>query len=63
MINDEFLTLGSFVYHTGCRDWGLGQIQSVVGRNVTVNFEHRGKVVINTAVVLLESVDLDRIER
>ena len=28
-------------------DWGIGQVQSVLGKKVTVNFEHRGKVVLN----------------
>ncbi|MBZ0127945.1 MAG: DUF3553 domain-containing protein [Rhodobacteraceae bacterium] len=27
-------------------DWGLGQVQSVIGERITVNFEHRGKIVI-----------------
>lgn len=26
-------------------DWGLGQVQSVIGPRVTVTFEHKGKVV------------------
>jgi hypothetical protein len=29
-------------------DWGLGQVQSVIGSRVTVNFEHAGKVVIDS---------------
>lgn len=44
---------GDFVRHPSEPDWGLGQVQSVVGANVTVNFEDRGKVLINTAVVSL----------
>ena len=35
-------------------DWGLGQVQSTVDSKVTVNFEHRGKVVIDTKHVTLE---------
>lgn len=35
-------------------EWGEGQIQSVVGSRVTVNFEHAGKVLVNTAQVVLE---------
>ena len=38
-------------------DWGLGQVQSVIGERVTVNFENRGKVLINGARVTLEVVD------
>lgn len=36
-------------------DWGLGQVQSVVGDRVTVNFEHRGKLLVNAAVVSLDA--------
>ena len=28
-------------------DWGLGQVQSVIGARITVNFEDAGKVVID----------------
>jgi uncharacterized protein DUF3553 len=42
----EFLTPGAFVRHPDRPDWGLGQIQSVTGRRVTVNFEGAGKVLI-----------------
>ncbi len=45
---------GQFVRHPACPDWGLGQVQSVAGDRVTVNFEHAGKVLINAAVVALE---------
>ncbi|WP_456236925.1 DUF3553 domain-containing protein [Elioraea tepida] len=38
-------------------DWGEGQVQSVVGTRVTVNFEHAGKVLVNVAVVPLEPLD------
>jgi FKBP-type peptidyl-prolyl cis-trans isomerase 2 len=39
---------GMLVRHPGQEDWGLGQVQSVVGARVTVNFEHAGKVVIDS---------------
>ena len=45
---------------TGRPDWGLGQVQSVDGARVTVNFEHAGKLLINTEVVTLEEVDEPR---
>ncbi len=48
---------GQRVRHPGRPDWGLGQVQSVVGDRVTVNFEHAGKLLINAAVVTLEVVD------
>jgi transcription elongation factor GreA-like protein len=48
---------GRFVRHPGQPEWGLGQVQSVAGARVTVNFEHAGKVLINAAVVTLEEAD------
>jgi hypothetical protein len=48
---------GQFVRHLGQPDWGLGQVQSAIGARVTVNFEHAGKVLVNTDVVVLEVVD------
>lgn len=54
------LTPGMLVCHPQCPDWGVGQIQSVVGDKVTVNFEHAGKVVINAAVVLLRPIRTDQ---
>ena len=47
---------GMLVRHPSQPDWGLGQVQSVVGERVTVNFEHRGKQLINSAVIALEIV-------
>jgi hypothetical protein len=44
---------GDFVNHPDRPDWGLGQVQSVAGDRVTVNFENAGKVTINVAVVTL----------
>ena len=38
-------------------EWGVGQVQSVIGDRVTVNFEHRGKVLVNAAVVALEVLE------
>ncbi len=51
------ITPGTFVRHPGQPDWGLGQVQSVVGDRITVNFEHAGKVVINSRVIDLELAD------
>ncbi len=41
------------VRHPDQSDWGLGQVQSVVGARVTVNFEHAGKVVIDSNRIAL----------
>ena len=51
------LTPGDFVRHPGRPDWGLGQIQSMIGARITVNFENAGKILVNAAVVQLEPVD------
>jgi Protein of unknown function (DUF3553) len=37
-------------------DWGIGQVQSNIGGRVTVNFEHAGKQMIDTANADLEPV-------
>lgn len=51
------LAPGDFVRHPTRPDWGLGQVQSVIGDRVTVNFEDAGKVLVNGALVELERVD------
>ena len=48
------------VRHPAMPDWGIGQVQSVVGNRITVNFEHAGKVLINAAVIELEIVEDER---
>ena len=48
---------GQRVRHPQRPDWGIGQVQSVTGARVTVNFENAGKVLINAAVVTLEVVE------
>jgi hypothetical protein len=53
---NPLLVPGAMVRHPTQPDWGVGQVQSVIGERVTVNFEDRGKVLINTAVVELEVV-------
>ncbi len=44
----SLLQPGMLVRHPGRPDWGLGQVQSNIGGRVTVNFEHAGKLVIDT---------------
>ena len=53
----EELIPGMRVRHPGEPDWGLGQVQSVIGARVTVNFEHAGKLLINSEIVKLEVID------
>ncbi|HZA66773.1 MAG TPA: DUF3553 domain-containing protein [Geminicoccaceae bacterium] len=59
---NPLLVPGAMVRHPGQPDWGVGQVQSVIGERVTVNFEDRGKVLINAAVVELEVVARERDE-
>lgn len=40
---------GDWVRLVGAEHWGDGQVQSVVGSRVTVNFEESGKQTIDTA--------------
>ena len=55
----EFLTPGAFVRRPGRPDWGLGQLQSVTDRRVTVNFEGASKVLILTDHVTLVAAEPD----
>ena len=48
---------GDFVRHPDKPDWGLGQVQSMIGTRATVNFENAGKVTINVTAVTLELVE------
>lgn len=50
---NSLLEPGMLVRHPSEPDWGLGQVQSNVGGRVTVNFEHAGKVVIDSKRVVL----------
>jgi hypothetical protein len=51
---------GDWVKLASAPEWGVGQVQSVVGAKVTVNFEHAGKRVVQTDVVVLEQVESER---
>jgi hypothetical protein len=48
------------VRHPDRPDWGTGQVQSVIGDRITVNFENAGKVLVNAARISLEILDEDR---
>ena len=39
---------GDKVINPADKDWGIGQVQSIIKDKVTVNFENVGKKVINT---------------
>ena len=48
---------GDFVINPNNRNWGAGQIQSVIKNKVTVNFENVGKKVINSKEITLERIN------
>jgi hypothetical protein len=52
-----FIEPGARVRNPASPDWGIGQVQSIIGDRVTVNFEDAGKILINAGVVSLELVD------
>ena len=39
---------GDKVFNPSNKEWGIGQVQSVINNKITVNFENVGKKVINT---------------
>jgi hypothetical protein len=47
------------VRHPDRPEWGVGQVQSVIGNRITVNFENAGKLLINGDIVALDMMDLD----
>ena len=47
---------GDKVTNPANKDWGIGQVQSIINEKVTVNFENVGKKVINTNIIELERV-------
>ena len=48
---------GDFVINPNNKDWGIGQIQSIIKNKVTVNFENVGKKVINASIIILTKLD------
>ena len=50
---------GDYVTNPANKDWGVGQVQSIIGSNVTGNFENYGKRVINVENVTLEKVNYE----
>ena len=38
------------------KEWGIGQVQSVINEKVTVNFENVGKKVINANIIELKKI-------
>ena len=49
---------GDYVTNPNQKEWGIGQVQSIIKNLVTVNFEHVGKKTINTDEIVLEKYDV-----
>jgi len=47
---------GDYVINPNQKNWGIGQIQSIINNKITVNFENAGKKVINNKLIVLEKI-------
>jgi len=47
---------GDKVNNPSNKDWGIGQVQSIINGKVTINFENVGKKVINSKIIKLEKI-------
>ena len=45
---------GDIVINPSNKDWGIGQIQSIINNKITINFQNAGKKVINADNIELE---------
>jgi hypothetical protein len=48
---------GDKVTNLDNKNWGIGQVQSIINGKVTVNFENVGKKVINSKIIKLERIN------
>ena len=46
--------LGGYVINPAEKDWGIGQVQSIIKNKITVNFQNAGKKTINADEIHLE---------
>ena len=47
---------GNFVVNPSEKEWGIGQVQSIIKNKATINFQNVGKQVIN-----LDNINLEKI--
>jgi len=47
---------GNFVVNPSQKEWGIGQVQSIIKNKATINFQNVGKQVIN-----LDNISVDKI--
>ena len=48
---------GDKVINPDNKEWGIGQVQSIINEKITVNFENVGKKVININIINLERIN------
>ena len=48
---------GDKVFNPLAKEWGIGQVQSIIKGKVTVNFENAGKKLINSKNIELKKVN------
>ena len=47
---------GDKVFNPSNKEWGIGQVQSIIKEKVTVNFQNVGKKLINANNIKLEKI-------
>ena len=45
---------GDYVINPSKKEWGIGQVQSIIGSKVTVNFENFGKELLMLKMLTLK---------
>ena len=48
---------GDKVFNPSNKEWGIGQVQSIIKEKITVNFENVGKKVINAEYIELKKIN------
>ena len=48
---------GDKVYNPNKKEWGIGQVQSIIKQKITINFENVGKKVINAEHIELKKIN------
>ena len=54
---------GDYVINPKNKEWGIGQIQSIIKNIVTVNFENSGKKTIVADIILLEKINVKNLSK
>ena len=58
MKSDGYQVIGiTLKLYNDNKDWGIGQVQSIINGKVTINFENVGKKVINSKNIKIEKMN------